>query len=125
MSDKETLAKLITSHTVSWDQACLIADSILDAGWASPDDLQRANEYGYDEGVSYSTDLASSHRKIHADLRKFELDPTRVTQLRERMDVGSGITYLDYDSWVATHAIDAFQRELDINDNNPFRPEKA
>jgi hypothetical protein len=124
LSVRDELATLITSHTVSWDQACLIADSILDLGWGSPDDMRCANEYGYDEGLEYAASKIAEYRKIHRDLRGLEPEDSDLQQARQSIDGGSALTYGRFEAWVAEEALDTVANDLDLEDNNPYRPQK-
>ena len=123
MSVRDQLATIITSHTVSWDQACLIADSLLDLGWGSPDDIRRANEYGYDEGVEFTLSKIEEYRKVQEDLRGLEPHPSDLQHAREGIDGGSPLTYGRFEAWIAEAALSIIKNDLDVEDHNPYRPQ--
>jgi hypothetical protein len=121
VSEKEELAKLIASHTVSWDQACLIADSILDTGWASAEELQFARSHGYDEAIAYAVDRLEDSRKIQEKLRGVEPDELDLRAARYGIDSTSPISYSQFESWNSEVTLNNAIQDIKQYDSNPFR----
>ena len=120
-SERDKLAEIISSHTVAWPEACLIADSLLDGGWASPDDLKRSSESSYDEGVDYCIDILERERTVASELRGEDFSDIDVSRIQNTIDSSSGYTYGIYDSHVSEGALSDIISELEDNNHNPFK----
>ena len=120
MSERDKLAKIIASHTVSWDHACIIADSIFDEGYGSPEDLRRQQSFGFDEAAEAALEIVQRFRKVQQDLLGTPVSDADLGAARDGIDRSSPISYGRYDSWVSEGTLDAIETSLRDDIVNPF-----
>ena len=93
MTDRDDLIKIILADNVTYVEACRIADNIIDDGWASPEDLRIAKEYGFAEALDAVAEMHVQYRMENEDLLVEEFDQEKLNRVYQDMEVGGVTSY--------------------------------
>lgn len=93
MTDRDDLIKIILTDNVSYDEACRIADNIMDAQWRSPEDIRLAREHGFSEAITSIVNMHEQYRMENDDLLVEEFDQEKMDAVYRDMEVGGVTTY--------------------------------
>lgn len=102
MSNRDNLIKTILIDNVSYEEACRIADNIINDGWAPKSVVEDARAGGFDEASKILVEMHQQFRRDNLDLLDEDFDAEKIQAVERDMRVGGVTTYSNLQAYLAS-----------------------